>query len=409
MSDANRVKLAYVEEATFGAKETGSNLQILRYNSESLKQDMATTISEEIRSDRQISDVARIGLSASGGINFELSYGSHDDLLKAALFDDSGWSEEVGLRQSNTISAASADNSINDSESRFARFTANQWIYVSGFATAANNGFFKITSVAAGKLVLSNGTLVTESESEFVSIQQGSQIINGTSLVSYNIERTYEDLTNILSLLKGMTINNLSLEIPADGIISGSFEFMGSAEEVLTASAGDGYDDETTSVIMTGANHVTDFLENLDDLAILSLSMNLTNNLRTRLQVGTLGVASMGSGTVEITGTVTLHLTDAALFTKYLDQTVTSIVIAVQDTDGNGYVMELPSVKLINGTRNAGGINTDVIGTFEFRAYMDASEEVTIRIARFPVVLDRFAGTIAATSSVVGALTITSA
>ena len=98
MSDANRVQLAYVAESTFGEKEEGSDLQILRYNSESLKQDMATTISEEIRSDRQISDVARIGLSASGAIDFELSYGSHDDFLKAALMALS-WSTEVRIER----------------------------------------------------------------------------------------------------------------------------------------------------------------------------------------------------------------------------------------------------------------------------------------------------------------------
>ncbi|GAF94201.1 unnamed protein product, partial [marine sediment metagenome] len=42
MSDANRAQLAFVAESTFGAQETGSNLQIIRHNSESLSHDMAT-------------------------------------------------------------------------------------------------------------------------------------------------------------------------------------------------------------------------------------------------------------------------------------------------------------------------------------------------------------------------------
>jgi len=411
MSDANRVQLAYVEETDFGVKETGSNLQILRYNSESLKQDMNTTISEELSHDRQISDIARIGVSASGAIDFELSYGSHDDLLKAALLDDSGWSAEKGIHMAKTLSIDEVSESIKDSANGFvtAGFIANQWIYIKGFTTVANNGFFKISSVAAEEIVLANGSgLVTEAAGDVVSIQMGSQITNGTTLVSYNIEKDFKDLTEVLSLLKGMSINTMSFEIPADGIIKGNFDFMGSAEEPLTSSAGDGYDSKTATVIMTGANHVTNVLENLIDTAILSLSLNLNNNLRTRLQVGTLGVVSMGSGSVEITGSITLHLLTAALFDKYLDQDVTSIVLAVRDTDGNGYIFELPSVKIIDGTRSAGGINTDVIGEFEFRAYMDATERISIRIARFPADPDRnWIGYVTATAGAAGALTVT--
>jgi len=408
MSDANRVQLAYVEETTFGEKEKTSNLQILRYNSESLKQDMNTTVSEELRHDRQISDIARIGLSASGGIDFELSYNSHDDFLKAALLDDSGWSGGAIIDAEITISAANSDNSLNDSASKFVAngFKANRWIYVSGFDSSACNGFFKISSVATGKLVLANGTLVDESAGKAINIQQGAQITNGTTLISYNIEKDFKDLTNVMSLLKGMSINTMSLEVPADGIIKGNFGFMGSAEEPLQESAGTGYNNETTTIIMTGANHVTDFLENLSDTAILSLSLNLNNNLRQRLQVGKLGVASMGSGSIEITGSVSIHLANATLFNKYLDQDVTSIVIAVRDVAGNGYIIELPSVKIVDGTRAAGGLNTDVIGEFEFRAYMDATERISIRIARFSASFARFIGSIAGVSGISGALTI---
>ena len=96
------------------------------------------------------------------------------------------------------------------------------------------------------------------------------------------------------------------------------------------------------------------------------------------------------------------------MFNKFLNQTVTSIVLAVQDVDGNGYIIELPSVKIIDGTRSAGGLNTDVIGDFEFRAYRDINDPtVSIRIARFPTESGRdWVGHVDATSSITGALTI---
>jgi len=367
MSDANRVQLAFIDEgAAFGIKKTGSNLQILRYNSESLKQDMNTVTSGEIRHDRQISDVARIGISASGDISFELSYGSHDELFKAAL-QSADWSSERRIER-NTISVNNLDNSFNDSGGGFLSpqtLVANQWIFTSGFSNAANNGFFKIISVTASKLIVSGGNLVWEAvDDDPREIIMGAYITTGITPYSFNIEKDFKDASSaMLSLLKGMCINGFTLEIPADGIITGSFSFMGSAEESLIASAGSGHNDETTSIIMTGANHVNKLLENSDETAILSLSLNLNNNLRNRLQVGTLGVASIGSGTVEITGSLTLHLENAALYDKFLNQTTTSIALVVQDTEGNGYVIELPRVKIINGTRVAGGINTCLLYT----------------------------------------------
>lgn len=404
MSNANRVKLAFVEEETFGVTRTNANLQILRYNSESLKHDIATTISEELRSDRQISDIVRTGVSASGDISFELSYGSHDELLKAALLASS-WEAEKRVRVATTVSASATDNSINDSASGFSGFSAHKWIYVSGFLNSANNGFFKILTATTAKLVLATGTLITEAAHEAVTVQMGAQITNGSTLNSYNIEKTYEDLTEVIALFQGMCINTLSLEVPADGIITGSIGFVGSKETPLTESAGLGYIDETTSVVMTGANHVPEIFENLEDIAILSLSLSLGNNLRQRMQVGTLGVTSIGIGSVDVTGSVTINLANATLYNKYLNQTVTSIAMAFRDTVGNGYVLELPSVKITSGTRQAGGINTDVVGEFELRAYMDSTEGITIRIAKFPVA-DTFVSSVVGLAAVAGAMTV---
>lgn len=404
MGDANRVKVSYVQESTFGAQETGSNLQTLRLNNESLVHDKVTTTSEEMRSDGQISDIPRIGVSTSGDIAFELSYGTYDDFLAAAI-RSSGWSSEVRISAAITISAASGDNSINDSASGFGSFVANQWALVSGFSTAANNGFKKILSATSAKLIFVNGTIVTEAVGSPITVQMGSQITNGTTLVSYNIERDYEDLSNVLSLFLGQSINTLNLDVPADGIITGTFGFMGSEETSLTASVGTGYDAVTSTVVMTGANHVPDFMENYEDQGILSFAMSSNINLRNRIQVGTLGVVSMGLGTIEITGTFSVYFTTAALYAKFLAHQDTSIAIAVQDSQGSGYVFELPAVVITTGTRPAGGINTDVIGEFGYSAKLSAIEGTTIRIARFPVMAN-LVGVVQATATVTGALTV---
>lgn len=406
MSDANRVKLSYVGEgAAFGVAKAAT-LKVLRHTGESLKQDTTVIVSEELRSDRQIADIIRTGVGASGGINFELSYGTYDDFLKAILCS-ANWSAEKS-KTATTISASSVDNCLRDSEAGFitAGFVRNQWIKISGFTTTAlgNNGFAKIVSVDSDEMILSNKILISKSAGDEVTIQMGSQIKNGTeNLLSWNIERQYIDLDpDVFSLFTGMCLNTLSLDIPADGTIKGTMAFLGSLEDSLNASAGVGYADASITKIMTGANHVDQILENETEIGILSFTLNITNNLRQRLQVGTLGATSVGTGTIEISGSISLYLSDAILFDKYLDQTPTSLAIAVTDGVGNSYLIEIPAIKLVDGSRPAGGLNTDVVGDFEWRACLSDAESISIRITRFPLITGQLAGSIAGLSDTLG-------
>lgn len=554
-----------------------ADFQIVRHTGESLKQDTTVITSEEIRSDRQIADIIRTGVGASGGVDFELSYGTFDDFLQAVLFS-AGWSTEVllpaapsllsdpgdantgdgvlttiladnaapvetwtitctstvgppaffsvvgsvsgaqdeaeaevaydngfiafiieagvaafiegdnfefGVTRGKTISVSADDNAFNElltpvlivstgvgvptditgiaapgttpptvasSETwtmicttpggdgigkfsvegsihtipipaeatvgteydnghikftiaepveegdweideefvitnNFSGLAANRWIRVAGFptASAANNGWFKIVSKTSLQVVVTHGTLVDVGVNTNITMQMGAEIINGQTLASWNLEREYKDLTAIFSLFTGMCISEMGLDIPADGRITGSFTFLGSKEVSGAASVGTGNIAATTENIMTGANHVDDVFENKLEAGILSFAMSINNNLRTRLQVGTLGAVSIGSGSILITGSLELYLPDEKLFDKYLNQDATSLAIGVTDGAGNGYIIEIPTMRITDGSRPAGGLNTDVVGTFEWQAYMDPTEGISVRITRFPV------------------------
>jgi hypothetical protein len=66
------------------------------------------------------------------------------------------------------ISAASGDASLNSS-ALFGSFLAGDWVAVSGFATAANNGLKQISTAASSKLVLTSA-LTTEATGATVTI-----------------------------------------------------------------------------------------------------------------------------------------------------------------------------------------------------------------------------------------------
>jgi hypothetical protein len=88
MSDASRVQLIYKAETVFAeSPAVNPATKLIRFNSSSMVDKILSVISEEIRSDRQRTDLALVGYDASGDITSEASYALQwfDDSLEAAL------------------------------------------------------------------------------------------------------------------------------------------------------------------------------------------------------------------------------------------------------------------------------------------------------------------------------------
>jgi hypothetical protein len=373
--------MAYVVESTFATQVTGSNLQLLRFTSENFAQQSGAIMSGEIRSDRQTANIRRSAVEAAGSLGFELSYGTHDDLLASALLD-SAWSSPVTVESAGTVSAVNATSKFTTSTSWDTTPTVGEWIKTENFANAANNGYFKVTAASSTEITV-DGTLTDETDKTGVDITEGGALVNGVNLDTYNIERSYEDLSSELVLFLGQSLDRLTISVPTEGIVTGTMDFIGSHEQSLTSSGGTGYDAITTTEPMAGQD-VQGLLENASDQEILSFTMDIANNLRTRKIAGGTGVTSVGTGRVEITGQVQAYYASKTLYDKFLNETATSLAIKLEDTDGNAYVIELPQVRYSNATRNADGPNGDVIVTLDYTAYADPTEDITIRIVRFP-------------------------
>jgi hypothetical protein len=386
MSDTNRMRLSYIAETSFGVPPSG-NLIDVRYTGESLKQVSQTQRSNEIRSDRQISDIVRTMIGAEGDINTEMSYGAHDDFIAASLLASSlTWSTAVTVTAS-TISASSVDNSLNDSANGLSAFVVGQWVKVSGFTGAgitANAGFFKIVSVTAAKIVVSGGTLVTDAAGESVTIKMGEQVVNGTTLNSFAFEKKYQDLTNIFAKYLGMCPQTWKQSVKADQLITGSFGWLGKSETSTTATIGSGYTSAPTNEVMAGVDDIFGIIENGATLSdINSLDFGVNNNLRNRLRVGTLGAFSIGTGTFEVEGSAEMYFSTHALMDKYLNFTSTSLAIVISDGAGKSYVVEWPTIKFTDGTRVAGGINQDIMANMKFMAKVSPTEGITMRVTRW--------------------------
>lgn len=99
MADGSRHAILLTPENNYGVTPSNPPLEIIRNTGTTLGISRDSFISEELRSDRQISDF-RLGVNDNqGDINFELSYESFEQMLEAVLLSDddfpSGTADEI--------------------------------------------------------------------------------------------------------------------------------------------------------------------------------------------------------------------------------------------------------------------------------------------------------------------------
>lgn len=466
MSDANRVALRYVKESTWGTTPTASAsndevLRAIRFTKESFHNEPSSSVSQELRSDRQIADLILTDLKAAGGFDYEWSFASHDWAL-ASLFQQPTYTS----RDDNTVGSTTitASTGVIAGTGIGADMEVGEVIYLSGAANPNSNwGVYKLTAATANSITVTplpikdvssaavrvdrlsdvkTGLTITANSgtSKFTAtgiddyaavgdwirvydpdsgnnsvhkvtakatdeltvipapvsftgdgdevLMVGARMKNGTTLSSFTIERDYSDLSDAAQRyvrFVGATCESFSLRVATGQIIGGTFGFLAKNESSGTAalsnyataeSFGDG------KSVMNAINHVSYVLVDGAAYPVTSLELNMNNNLRGRGQVGTLGSASIGSGTISVDGTIEAYYETKAQFDKFILQQEASLAFAFEDVDGNCYVFELPRIKYSAAERVGGGQNTDVIGKLTFQAIRDATNDYTVRLWR---------------------------
>jgi len=391
-ASADRIQVSYDEEATFGVKTSTVAYKELRLTSESLGQNTQSVASQEIRSDRQNVDVIRTGIDAGGDINFELSYETYDDFFRWALMNSAAaWPSTVVVHAGSVlISATAATNKFAISAGAWTNTPAdNTWIKVSGFtgaATTANRCWKVLTGTDATNILVHQlGILVDDAEGESVVITGGSQLMTGTTFWSATIQKDYQDLDtpDVFEHLSGMCVNTMALNVPVDGVITGTFGMLGKDAVSATTKLDSAITAANSNEVMAAVEDVDYVFENSAVYASTAFTLLLNNNLRTRLQIGTLGAISVGLGTISLTGTLQAYFSSIAAMDRYLNFTSSNIAMCLTDSAGNTYILDVPEVKFTDGKRVAGGRNQDIMADLTWEAKKDPTEAETFRIVKF--------------------------
>jgi len=375
--------MAMVAEVTYGTTPATPALKAIRHTGTSLGLSKENLQSEELRSDRQITDLRHGARQVGGDIEFELSHGSLDDALQAVLMGTWGTAKDT-----TTTSISAAVGSFARAAGSFTTdgFAVGDIVTASGFTNAGNNGRFLVTAVVPLTLTvtaLGGQTMAVEAAANRRIVQRAA-VRAGTTRRSFTIERFFADLTSAQKpyhRFTGCEFNNLELQINANAMVTGKFGVIGRDLALDTAViAGSTYPAATTTSpfdsfsgsLMEGGTVIG---------TVTEVQLKLENGLEPRYVVGDKRTAQPSSKRSNLSGNLTVYFENSTMLEKFINETESSVELELVDAANNKYTIYLPRIKYTGGQPDVKGEGPITL-SMPFQALMLATAGTQIQIER---------------------------
>jgi len=273
-----------------------------------------------------------------------------------------------------------------------------QWIKVGGaligeqFVNEATvNDFARIVSITATEIVLDEVPATwadDDGAGKTIRVWIADTLKNGVTRKSFSYEREFSDqVGDKYQQYTGMEIATGSLNFPSDEKITGSFGFMGSNAAFSATSL------ETGTPLPGLGNQPLTTTSNLGSVMeagatitgpnwIQSMDISIANNLRDIRAVGNLPSVSIGVGSLDVTGNITLYYGDSTMLAKYQSAEATSISFRTE-LNNQAYVFSMPRIIFESGNSDITGKDTDVTTPLGYRALRDDTTDAHILLSSF--------------------------
>jgi hypothetical protein len=381
-AESNRVALYYSEETTWAEVPSSPAMTGLQFTAITGGHKKATVIPVTIRADRMQESLVRVGENSEFGFNFELRTTQYDTLMSAVLAATAFVTATITAID---ISASTTDDSFNGVAAGFvtAGFVPGMWVKVTGFTAPANNTYWKIVSVAAGKIVV-DGNLTTEVAGNSITIA-GKMCRNGVAKRSFCFEQSFTDVTQYQPFV-GTRINELNLTLNNRAIITGGFTMIGKSGVASATSVGGTRAAASAQVALDASNNINAILEAGAAIStpLMNASIRINNNLAMQPAIANRFPVGIRYGVLEVTGQLEAYFADLSLWTKFVNHTATSLLIKMIDDNLHAIFITLPRVQFSSGDIPTTGQNTDVFLTLPFQASFDATLNDMIQIDIMP-------------------------
>lgn len=395
MSDANRIRASLIPEVTFAVTPTSTPaFLILPTTGQSLRDRLGYQQSQTIRSDRNVKDLVRLSKASGGGLPCELTYSATTEALFAAIRAVLCSSGETAVRTESSATTTNGTSTVTKAAINFTTgdpIEVGDIVKVSGTSTAAEDGYYKVTAVAATTVTL-QGITWTGTSTGAVTITRGARMKNGTTDYSYSVEVARTDI-DIAQIFTGQVFDSMDLSVSDEAITTASFSLIGSSSTRIDAPiSGTG----TSAIYMTGATY-TDPTSNpvLDSIAVpelqvagssyaaKSLGITLLNNVAPRTQIGALGPQSMRRGSFGAQIRVRAYMDGFDDLDDFATNTETDIWFALIDVNNKGWSFSFPQCKFSEAGADTQGLDQDDYKDLAITAFLDPTELCTVRVQRW--------------------------
>ena len=396
-------QLRYIVETVSGTTPATGNGVNLRNTGQTLKAAVATVSSAEIASHRMATGQTRTDLDVDGGFNFEMQGKEYDPFIEAVLgtaythYGTLGLGAVFGLTTAALLVTAAVAPTTT---SAFSNLTVGSWFKLVppvGATQAQKDYFadawFKVASTTSTTVALDSLTPITGAGLGITAVagyaisQSATQ--NGASLTrAFTLEYSMPDIGRFLAF-RGLQANMMDIDFQVGAITTGTFGFIGRGHDGMlsaTTLPGSPVASQTLEV-MNGVSDIGMLMENGVNVLsagsfIKSVKFSISNGLRAQKALGVFGSVGIGSGMLEVTGTLEMFVQDSTHYNRWFTGASTSVVIGFADAVGNGYLIELEKVNFTDGSFTPGGASDDASLSLPFKAFYNAATARGIRLTR---------------------------
>ena len=196
----------------------------------------------------------------------------------------------------------------------------------------------------------------------------------GTTPKYFSIEDYAADIDQA-RLFTGCTVSSLALSIAPKQMVTSTFTMVGkdmtigATEKTQDAASGNAPFDAYSGAVAignVGASSASGVVTGID--------FTLNNSFAPTFVIGDDSAPALEVGRAEIEGTLTAYFEDAALITRFLNETETELSVSVDDPTGsNEYTFLFPRVKINSADVGVDGPNSITI-SMSFVALYDSTE-----------------------------------
>lgn len=204
-------------------------------------------------------------------------------------------------------------------------------------------------------------------------------LVAGVTPYSFQIERAFTDIDKY-GKFTGCMVNTFSLNIPANGLVTGSVGWVGASARYsatplvsdvsITASQVYCPFDSFSGVLMEGGTTLA---------TVTSMDFSINNGLEAAFVIGQDYAPQITPGMSDITGTLSAYFSDITLLNKFINETESSLLVKLGSSPF--YKITFPNIKYSGGDNPASGPGPIMLN-LPFQALYESGTSKNITIER---------------------------